>query len=144
MYDYAAGKLDWLAAGLPTEGRLASKPAAKDVARSDVPKCSLEDALGDIRDRTRAAGVELCVVVNQEDIVLGLLRSEELDGPDERKAEDAMRPGPSTFRPHVPISELAHYMSDHDMPHAPITTSEGKLMGVVFREDAEREAHGDR
>ena len=32
-FDYMAGKADWIAAGLPTEGRLASEPRAGDVAR---------------------------------------------------------------------------------------------------------------
>ena len=50
VYDYAAGKLDWLAAGLPTEGTNAERPRAADVARRDVPTCHLEEGLGDVQD----------------------------------------------------------------------------------------------
>ena len=32
-------------------------------------------------------------------------------------------------------------MVEHDVPNAPVTTSEGRLVGVLLREDAEREAH---
>jgi len=144
VYDYVDGKVDWLAAGLPSEGRAASKPAAADVARSGVPTCALDDTLGEIRARAGATGVEVCVVVNAANVVLGILREEQLKGPDSQRVDEAMVPGPSTFRPHVPIGEMAHYMAEHELPTTPITTSEGKLMGVLFREDAERVAHGDR
>jgi CBS domain-containing protein len=140
VYDYVAGKIDWLAAGLPIEGRDASKPTAKDIARSDVPTCSLGDTLGEARKRSTSAGADVCVVVNETGVVLGVLGADELDGEDATRAEDAMRPGPSTFRPHVPIGEMADYMRLHDVESALITTSQGKLLGVLLREDALRAA----
>ena len=36
VYDYVAGKADWLAHGLPTEGEQAQIPRAKDVLRRDA------------------------------------------------------------------------------------------------------------
>lgn len=78
----------------------------------------------------------MAVVVNDHDIVFGLLRAEQLAGDPDRTAEQAMRPGPSTFRPHVPIEEMAEYMIEHELESCPITTSQGMLMGVLFREDA--------
>jgi hypothetical protein len=53
-------------------------------------------------------------------------------------AESAMRLGPSTFRPLVPIAEMAEFMASHDLPNVPVTTSEGELIGLLVREDAER------
>lgn len=141
MYDYVAGKQDWLAAGLPVEGTLAGLPRAGDVARQDVPTCLLDERLGDVKERVRLAGWKVCVVVNNERIVMGLFRSKELENDDELLVEQAMRPGPSTFRPHVPIQEMAEYMTRHDLESSPITTSDGKLVGILFREDAERVAH---
>jgi predicted transcriptional regulator len=55
-----------------------------------------------------------------------------------------MRPGPTTFRPHVDISTLAHHMAEHEMDMAPITTSDGRLVGVLRREEAMRAAHDDQ
>ena len=136
--------MDWLAAGLEAEGEGADKPSAKDVARKDSPTCSLSDSVGEARGRTKSAGVDICVVVNDEGVVLGLLRAEELDGKDDTRAEDAMRLGPATFRPHVSIEEMAQYMQEHDLPSAPITTSDGRLVGVLFREDAEKAAETKR
>ena len=92
VYDYAAGKLDWMAAGLPTEGAAAGRPTAATVARRDVPTCRLEDSLRDVRERVRSAGWEACVVVNEERIVMGLLRAEELGREGNVTAESAMRP----------------------------------------------------
>lgn len=139
VYDYVAGKLDWLAAGLPAEGASARRPRVADVARRDVPTCSLEERMGEVRQKVGAAGWDVCVVVNSERVVLGLLRAE-LDAPGDRRAEEAMRPGPSTFRPHVPVEEMARFMVHHDLPSAPITTSDGQLLGLLVRDDAVRAA----
>jgi len=135
------GKLDWLAAGLPTEGTNAARPRAGDVARKDVPTCRANEPIGEVRQRVRAAGWDACVVVNDERVVLGLLRGAELDTEQDEPVERAMRPGPSTFRPHVPIEEMAQFMVAHDLPTSPITSSDGRLIGVLRREDAVRVAH---
>ncbi len=144
VYDYSAGKLDWLAAGLPIEGTAAGRPRAGSVARADVPTCRLDERLGQVRDRARVAGWDACVVVNQERVVLGLLRAKELDADSGLRIEQAMRPGPSTFRPNVPIEELAEYMTGHHLESSPITTSDGRLVGLLRRSDALRAQGSER
>jgi CBS domain-containing protein len=142
VYDYVAGKQDWFAAGLPREGRIAGLPRAADVARSDVPTCGLDEPVGDVRKRVHDAEWGECVVVNEERIVLGLLRAEQLrEADDEDIAGGVMRPGPSTFRPHVHIEEMARFMARHDLESSPVTTSDGMLMGMLLRKDAEAAAH---
>ena len=151
MYDYEDGKLDWLAAGLPSEGTNAERPRAGDVARKDVPTCRLDERLGDVRDRVREAGWDACVVLNEERVVFGLLRSKELETDPDRRIEEAMRPGRSTFRPFVSIEEMAAFMIEHELDSSPITTSDGRLVGLLRRQDAakaalelhEREHHSD-
>jgi Mg/Co/Ni transporter MgtE len=110
------------------------------VARADAPTCALEERLGDVRERVHAAGWDACVVVNERRVVLGLLRSAELAADRELSIERAMRPGPSTFRPFVAIEEMARFMAEHDLQNSPITTSDGKLVGLLRREDAARVA----
>jgi CBS domain-containing protein len=134
------GKQDWLAAGLPAEGTLAGLPRAGDVARKDAPKCRVDERLGDVKARVKGSGWSLCVVVNEANVVFVLFREKELEKEDDLTVERAMRPGPSTFRPHVPITEMAEYMAEHDLKSSPITTSDGRLVGVLMREDAERVA----
>jgi CBS domain-containing protein len=142
VYEYKAGKLDWMAAGLPTEGTNSQQPRAGAVARKDVPTCHLEERLGDVRDRAAAAGWDAGVVIDDERVVLGLLRSRELGRDRELTIEQAMRPGPSTFRPYVSMKEMAHFMVEHGVESCPITTSDGKLVGLLLRSDVERLAEG--
>jgi Mg/Co/Ni transporter MgtE len=138
VYDYVEGKLDWLASGLPIEGANAAHPRAGDVARRDVPTCRLDESMEEVTKRVRAAGWDTCVVVNHERVVLGLLRSDQLEPGEDESAQAVMRPAPSTFRPHVPIEELAHLMLEHDLKNSPVTTSDGRLVGLLRKEDAAR------
>ena len=140
VFEYRAGKLDWLAAGNPTEGENSKRPRAGDVARKDVVVCGLKDRLGDVRERAVAAGWDVVVVVDDAQVVLGLLRSEQLEKEPGLSVEGAMHPGPSTFRSYVPIKEMADYLVKHQLDSVPITTSAGQLLGVLFKGDATREA----
>ena len=140
VYDYVAGKLDWMAAGLRTEGTNAAHPRAGEVSRRDVPTAGLDERLGDVRERVRAAGWDAVVVINEERVVFGLLRSKELDKDPELRMEQAMRPGPSTFRPYVSVKEMAETMTKHMLESSPITTSDGRLVGLLLQSDAVRVA----
>jgi Mg/Co/Ni transporter MgtE len=100
----------------------------------------LNERIDEVRKQVRAAQWDACVVVNEESVVLGLLREEELNRGGNDAIEAVMRPGPSTFRPNVPIEEMARFMTDHDLPNSPITTSDGRLVGLLLREDAVRSA----
>jgi len=135
VYDYAVGKLDWLAAGLPTEGTNAQKPRAGTLARKDVPTCHLDERLIEVRQRALAAGWNAAIVVNSERVVFGLLRAKELAGDDGQLISHAMRPGPSTFRPYVLAAEMAKTMADHKLESSPITTSDGRLVGLLLQKD---------
>jgi Mg/Co/Ni transporter MgtE len=74
--------------------------------------------------------------------VLGLLRSKELGKEPDLLIEQAMRPGPSTFRPYVAIKEMADFLIEHDLENSPVTTSDGRLVGLLMRADAVRQAGG--
>lgn len=95
----------------------------------------------DVRKRVADEGWDACVVVNDERVVFGLLRAEDLAKGADEQVEEVMRPGPSTFRPHVAIAEMAHYMTHHGLESCPITTSDGRLVGLLTSEDAGRVAH---
>jgi predicted transcriptional regulator len=124
-----------MGAGLPTEGTNAQRPRLVDVVRRDVPTCSLGERLGDVRDRVIAAGWDACVVVSQDRVVLGLLRAKELEADPELLVERVMRPGPSTYRPFVSVAEMRRTMLERNLENSPVTTSDGKLVGLVCRQD---------
>jgi Mg/Co/Ni transporter MgtE len=102
----------------------------------------LNERLGDVAERVRRAGWDAAVVIDERRIVLGLLRARELAMDPALTIEPAMRPGPSTFRPYVPIKEMADYMTKKDLTSAPITTSDGKLVGLLLRAEAVAQAEG--
>ena len=135
MYDYETGILDWKTAGLPVDGTSTQVPRLVDVVRRDVPTCSLGERLGDVRDRAATAGWDACVVVSSGRVVLGLLRAAQLQGDPDQLVDQAMRPGPSTYRPFVPVDELRGIMSDRNLESSPVTTSDGRLVGLVRRQD---------
>jgi predicted transcriptional regulator len=135
VYDYRTGLQDWRGAGLPTEGTNAARRRLVDVVRRDVPTCSLGERLGDVRDRAVAAGWDACVVVSENRVVLGLMRAKELQADPDLLVERVMRPGPSTYRPFVSVEEMRHTMIDRSLESSPVTTSDGKLVGLVRKED---------
>jgi CBS domain-containing protein len=135
VYDYRTGIQDWMGAGLPTEGTNTRAPRLVDVVRRDVPTCSLGERIGDVRDRAAAAGWDACVVVSDEHVVLGLLRAGELRADRQLLVEQVMRPGPSTYRPFVSVAEMRRIMSDRNLESSPVTTSDGRLVGLVRKQD---------
>jgi Mg/Co/Ni transporter MgtE len=106
-----------------------------------VPTCRLDEPIGEVRERVRDAGWDACVVVNEERVVFGLLRDRELNQGTDEPVERLMRHGPSTFRPNVSIEEMAGYMTEHDLASSPITSSDGRLIGLLRKDDAVRVAH---
>ena len=97
VFDYGAGKVDWLASGLPTEGKESHVLRAKDSVRRDVPTCRLTDRLGDIQHRVQVAGQEGGVVVNEAGVVLGYVGGNAFDAAPEMLVERVMEPGPATM-----------------------------------------------
>src|SRR5258708_17663133 len=78
VHEYKAGKLDWLAAGLPTEGENSKCPRAGEASRKDATVCGLKDRLGHVRARGTQSGLEAAAGVYPRDSVLRLLRAKPL------------------------------------------------------------------
>ncbi len=138
VYDYTAGKADWGAAGFPREGRMAGERSAGEAADPDVPTCAIDDDLASVRERVRATGWDQCIVINEERIVLGRLGRSAIAADDERAIEDAMSSGPTTVRPNVALSELEQRLERQNLNTALVTTSDGRLVGVVPRRGGSR------
>ena len=146
VYDYEAGKADWLAAALPSEGRAAGELDAAAMVRADDIACHLGDRLGDAAKRVRAAGKDVFIVVNNRHIVLGRIRGRALDGNPDALVEDVMRPGPSTIRPDIDLETVVETLRDGNVQSTLVTNPEGRLIGTVYLEDIERKLaeHDDR
>jgi predicted transcriptional regulator len=131
VFDYVAGKVDWQASGLPTEGKRSGVPRVGERVRRDVSTCRLTDRLGEVAKHVRAAGWDGCVVVNEQRVVLGLLHGQALDGGSQQLVEEVMEPGTSTFRPDVTFEEMTAYMQHRQLDSVLITTADGKLVGIL-------------
>jgi Mg/Co/Ni transporter MgtE len=137
VYDYAAGKADWRARGLPREGEKAGEPLAADFARDDVVTCRLKDRMGEVRERVRASPYGFAFVVSAGGLVLGRLRRAALEGDPGATAEQVMEPGPRTVRADTAPAELLQRLASQDLRTAVLTTPEGVLLGIVRRADLE-------
>lgn len=83
-----------------------------------------------MRGRTRA-GLDVCVVVDAERVVLGLVEAEKLNVDPATSVEDVMQPDPLTFRPNVRAGQIPEYVKRQRVPQALVTTSDGVLIGLL-------------
>ena len=138
VFDYVAGKADWLANGLPREGRRADSLQIGDLVRRGVPVCHLDDRVGEVWPRVQTAGWDQCVVVNSAGVVLGLLHGEALHAAPEAPVALAMESGPTTIRPNRAPRDIRESMRQHGATSVVVTAPTGQLIGIVERQDIER------
>jgi CBS domain-containing protein len=138
VHDYTDGKADWGAAGLPLEGSKPSNMRVGAHTRRETPTCTPDERLDAARDRARTSGLETCIVLNHAGIVIGRIGRRHLTGNRPATARDAMRLGPSTVRPDLLLETAVERMRTTDLASLLVTTSDGRLVGLLPRTDAER------
>lgn len=136
VYDYPAGKVDWLAHGLTAHGTHAELPTAGSVALKDVATCTLDSTAGEALAAIAGSPHGFALVLSPGGVLLGRLRRSELQG---RAAHDpiesVMEPGPSTIRPHETPGELRDRLRSSSVQTLVVTRPNGTLIGVVRRDD---------
>ncbi len=137
MYRYQAGRADWFAAGLPRQGEAAGTPRVADLARRDVPTCRIDERVGRVRERVREGRWDVCVVVDERRVVLGLVRAEALGGDAAAPVEAVLQPNPITFRPNLGAGQAPGYLKEQRVPRVLVTTNDGVLVGLLRIEDVE-------
>ncbi len=138
VFDYVAGKADWLASGLPIEGKLANFCRAGSVARTDVPTCRLTDRVADALKQVQASDHCVCVVTNDEGVVLGRLGERALLTNPDGLVEQVMESGPTTTRPDDPLEAITERLRGRGVDSILVTTPDGRLVGILYLEDADR------
>src|SRR5713101_6560824 len=138
VFDFSVGKAAWLAMGWPREGTAPAIPNAGEVARSGTPTCLLDDRISDAREKVLAMGTDACIVVNSEGIVQGRLKVAALPEDPDVTAQEAMEIGPTTVRPNEALKPLVDRMRKRNVRTMIVTDLRGKLLGLLYREDAER------
>jgi CBS domain-containing protein len=136
--DFVDGKIEWISHGLPVEGTGPHFAVAGEVTDRDaVLVCRLGDRLGHVAHQLTTVPHDYCVVLNDHDIVLGRMRTKNLQGPDETVVEHVMEPGPTTVRPSEPAKGLLERMRKKKVPAVIVTTNKGRLIGTVAQEALE-------
>jgi rhodanese-related sulfurtransferase/CBS domain-containing protein len=134
VYDYVASKTAWLGEGLPGEGEVAAYDRAGARA-TRPPTCRPDATVGDIFDRLREPETVVVVVVDEQGLVLGALHPRAAGLPPATPVLEAADPGPATVRPSITRQELARSMDDEGQHHVIVSTSHGRLLGLVRRAD---------
>ncbi len=134
VYDYTLGKADWLATGLPAEGSRSGAARVLDAVDPAVSTCEPDEPVEAIAARVVNSTWRVCVVVDEERVILGRLRLDNLaaQGP----AEEHMEPGPTTIRPSDDLAEVRERMSKRNVRTLLVSTPAGVLLGVLGQ-------HGD-
>jgi Mg/Co/Ni transporter MgtE len=138
VHDYVAGKADWGSFGLPLEGRRPSSTRVGAHLRTDVPACSPDNRMREVRERVQAQGWNTCFVTNAAGVVVGRLGRAALAASDDVSVEEAMTLGPSTVRPSYELDAAVERMRKQNLTSLPVTRSDGVLIGILQRDDAER------
>jgi rhodanese-related sulfurtransferase len=133
VYDYAGSKTAWLGEGLPVEGDVPASMRAGAIARK-VPTCRIDERVGELGERGRGDD-GICVVVTGDEIVLGVLREDATGLPPATPVRDVLLTGPPSVRPSITASELARSMHGDGRRYVLVTTSHGRLLGIITAPD---------
>lgn len=131
VYDYTLGKVDWIAAGLPT--LRAGQPSRRvlDAVRRDVPTCVPSTPAGPALQQARSQGWDRCVVIAGHGTVVGILRAGRISASEQAPAAEVMEPGPTTVRAHEDLDATLQRMNARHVAQLLVTTPDGTLIGVV-------------
>jgi hypothetical protein len=139
VYDYVAGKVDWLAHNLPVESTAALIATVGRYLRTDVITAGLDEYVAAVRARVAASPYSFALVTgSDDDTVLGLLRRSALDRADSNDlAVAVMESGPSTLRPHELAADVHARLRHRDATYAIVTDPEGHLLGTFHAADVD-------
>jgi rhodanese-related sulfurtransferase len=142
VYDYVPGKVDWCANSLPCEGAEAGLPRIGSLVHLDVPTCGPDENIRELHDRI--GDWDVCVVVDEHRVVLGVVRAEVFAVDADRPVAEVMQEGPSTYRPDVTVDEMADELAHRPQPRVLVTNADGALVGIAAPEEIERAAKARR
>ena len=138
VYRYAPGRADWRAAGLGMEGSLRALPRAGDVVRRDAPTCGLDASIEDARREADRLHSDFCLAVGDGELVFGRLRRDALSADPALPVIDVMENGPTTIRADEDLAALIGRMQVRHVANIIVSDPDGRLIGVLYREDGEQ------
>lgn len=118
-------------------GEAAQQPTAGQHVRRHLPTCGLGERIGEVRARLDAEP-NACIVIHENGVVLGRLGRGALGGDVRGTAAEVMEEGPLTIRPDTPLQDATDRMRQGGHDSLLVTDNDGRLVGALYREDAER------
>ncbi len=73
--------------------------------------------------------------------MLGRVRNDRLDGDSQGPVEEVMELGPTTTRADTMLESILERLNARNVDSILVATSDGKLVGTLYRSDAERRLH---
>jgi CBS domain-containing protein len=133
VYDYAAGKTDWLASDLPFEG---TAELAGMFTRHGVAAVGEHTAVAEALGLLDAQGFGPVLALNRAGVVMGAAYRDGLaSAAGEAEVGSVMRFGVSTVRPSEDAAALAHRMGHAEVTRVVVTRPDGTLVGLFFAAD---------
>ena len=133
VYDYMAGKMDWLAADLPFDG---TAQLAGMFTRRGVATTGEHTPAAEALRLLETQGFGPVVVLNEAGVVMGAAYRDRLEAVSEdAQVGSVTRFGVSTVRPSEDAAALAHRMGHTEVTRVVVTRSDGTLIGLFFAED---------
>jgi CBS domain-containing protein len=133
VYDYMAGKMDWLAADLPFEG---TAQFVGMFTRRNVATAGEHTPASEALRLLEAQGFGPVLVLNEAGVVMGAAYRDRLEAAaGQADVGTAMRFGVSTVRPSEDAAALVHRMGDRGTTRVVVTRSDGTLIGLFFAAD---------
>ena len=124
------------------DGKTAGRRRAVQIARKYIPTCRVDERLGEVRDRTRAAGHDVCIAVNKEGVIFGRLRGKAWQGDPGATVEEVMELGPTTIRPDMFLHDVIERLQRRRVGSILVSSygahQGGRFLGILYREDVER------
>jgi len=129
VYRYTPGKEDWIASGYETEGANADRPRLSQYLKTNVQTCLLRDRMQEVQNRRGSN--DICIVLNDRNIVMGIIEGESWNANPLWRASEAMNPAPRTFRPDGDPKGIVKELRKVELGNAIVTSSDGELLGVL-------------
>jgi predicted transcriptional regulator len=133
VYDYAAGKMDWLAHALPVEKKSHGITMVAERLQREFPIARLDDSTADLQWRMEQSGFTIIPVLTENGVLIGLLEHRDALADTPLRVENVMNPAPTTLRPSASVENAIKQLDRLDADDLPVTSSDGKLLGIFKR-----------
>jgi Mg/Co/Ni transporter MgtE len=108
------------------------------LVHDDVVRCRPDDPAGEVAKQIAGSPYDFALVTTPGGVLLGRLPASDAQSANpETPASETMESGPSTVRPQRSVGSTLERLAKQGLQWAIVTTPEGRLIGVVSREELE-------